>query len=224
MVNVSPPPIRVPFVDPKTGYLTVAGTLWAETMWQRAGGGGDIVLGTSPSASTDNAIARYDGTGGNVQNSGVTIDDSDNIKVPGDFDATGTISGLSVIRAFQTTVGQASLASGGTVKLLDAATAEQWKVRGIFLSGAGTNFSGGGGDRLLDIKEGTTIFSVIPAATLQTLAAAVWGDTGVPFPATAAHLTTATAAGADIVAAYSGGATDYSAGELTIVLLAEQVT
>ena len=111
----------------------------------------------------------------------------------------------------------------GTVTLLNAVTGEQWKIREIFLSGAGTNFNGGG-DRLLDIKEGTTIYSTIPAATLQTLAAARWGDTGVPFPATASHLTTATALGADVVAQYSGGATDYTAGSLTIILTAERVT
>ena len=37
---------------------------------------------THPASSTDNAIARWDGTGGRtIQNSGVTIDDSNNIKV-----------------------------------------------------------------------------------------------------------------------------------------------
>ena len=33
--------------------------------------------------STDNAVTRYDGTTGDVQNSGVTIDDSDNVIIPG---------------------------------------------------------------------------------------------------------------------------------------------
>jgi hypothetical protein len=44
-------------------------------------GSGDVVGGAS---STDNAIARYDGTTGKIiQNSGVTIDDSDNISAVG---------------------------------------------------------------------------------------------------------------------------------------------
>ena len=35
-------------------------------------------------SSTDNAIPRFDGTGGDaLQDSGVTIDDSDNLTVPG---------------------------------------------------------------------------------------------------------------------------------------------
>lgn len=37
--------------------------------------------GTTPSATTDNAVARFDGTGGALQNSGVTIDDSNNVNI-----------------------------------------------------------------------------------------------------------------------------------------------
>ncbi len=124
------------------------------------------------------------------------------------------------IAVYQTTVGQAALASAGSVILLDALVGEQWKIREAFLSGAGTNFSGG--DRLLTISDGTTTWSVIPAATMQTLAVARWGDTGVPFPATAAHLTAASVAGTDITATYSGGASDYTAGSLTLILTVER--
>jgi len=50
---------------------------------------------TGPGSSTDNAIPRFDGTGARtLQDSGVTIDDSDNMCVPGDSftfgDGTGT--------------------------------------------------------------------------------------------------------------------------------------
>ncbi len=34
-----------------------------------------------PDTSTDNAVARFDGTGGALQNSGVTIDDSNNVNI-----------------------------------------------------------------------------------------------------------------------------------------------
>lgn len=123
------------------------------------------------------------------------------------------------LQVFETTVGQAALATGGEVILLDAAASETWKVLDIVLSADGTNF-GGGGDRLLDITDGTSIWSVIPAATLQALAVARWGDAGMPNPATASHLFAASASGADIVAKYSGGATDYTAGSLTLRLTA----
>ncbi len=141
------------------------------------------------------------------------------------FRRVGGVTGKPIVgrvAVFETTVGQAALASGGTVKLLDALSGERWKLREIYLSGAGTNFSGGGGDRLLRIGDGTAIWSVVPAATLQSLAAARWGDTGVPFPATVADFTLASVAGTNITAAYSGGATDYTAGSCTIVIVAER--
>lgn len=62
-------------------------------------GTGDVV---GPASSTDNAISRFDGAGGtNIQNSGVTIDDSNNIQgmvnlgLPGDGRLTLT-SGTAV--------------------------------------------------------------------------------------------------------------------------------
>lgn len=126
------------------------------------------------------------------------------------------------VAGFETTVDQADLASGGSVSLLAAKAGERWKVRNILLSGGGTNFSGGGGDRLLSVSDGTSTWTVIPAATLQSLAAARWGDTAAPFPATAAHLTAASVAGTNISAAYSGGSADYTAGSCTLVLIAER--
>ena len=83
------------------------------------------------------------------------------------FRRVGGVTGKPIVgrvAVFETSVGQAALASGGTVKLLDAQSGERFKVREIYLSGAGTNFSGGGGDRLLDIGDGTATWSVIPAA------------------------------------------------------------
>lgn len=50
--------------------------------------------------STDNAVARFDGvTGKLVQNSGVTIDDSGNVDVPGTLDVTGEVSAPNVKKA-----------------------------------------------------------------------------------------------------------------------------
>jgi hypothetical protein len=119
------------------------------------------------------------------------------------------------LQVFEVTVGQAALASGGEVILLDALAGETWKVLDIVLSADGTNFDAGG-DRDLDITDGTTIWSVVPAATLKALAVSRWGDAGMPNPATASHLFAASVSGTDIVAKYSGGATDYTAGSLTL--------
>lgn len=138
---------------------------------------------------------------------------------------TGGPTGIPVIgdmATFETTVNQSDLASAASKTLLDAAAGEQWKVRGILLSGDGTDFSGGSGDRLLAVSDGTSTWTLIPAANLQSLAAARWGETALPYPATASHMMTTSAAGTDITAAYSGGSNDYTAGELTIALIVER--
>lgn len=68
------------FCDANSGTPSVLG----------GGGGG----GTFPGSSTDNAAVRFDGTGGStVQNSGVIIDDSDNVSGIGSLDVGDTISG-----------------------------------------------------------------------------------------------------------------------------------
>lgn len=124
--------------------------------------------------------------------------------------------------AVDITVGQAALASGGSVTLRASSGSIQYRIRNLFVNSSGTNFSGGGGNRLLSITDNTTVYSVVPAASLQTLANTAWGATGAPFPASAA-IDTRTAAGAAIVAKYSGGTTDYTAGSVVITLLLERV-
>lgn len=124
--------------------------------------------------------------------------------------------------AVDVTVGQAALAGAGTVTLLTSAAGKQYKIREMYLNSNGTNFSGGGGDRLLTISDGTTDYSVIPAATMQSLVNARWGDTGLPFPASAA-LNTSTVAAANVTAAYSGGTADYTAGSLVLSIVFERV-
>lgn len=70
----------------------------ASLLGEDGGGGGGNVTG--PLTSTDNAVVRFDGTSGNIiQNSGVIIDDSNNITAPNGIalgaDATlGTVSGV----------------------------------------------------------------------------------------------------------------------------------
>lgn len=59
--------------------------------WQALAGGVD---GPNPASSTDNAVVRWDGTGGNtLQNSGVTISDTNAVAGATTINATGTITG-----------------------------------------------------------------------------------------------------------------------------------
>lgn len=124
--------------------------------------------------------------------------------------------------SFDVTVGHAALAAGGSVTLTASSGVKQYKIRSLQINRGGTNFSGGGGDRLGEVTDGTTVYSVIPAASLQTLANAQWGATALPNPASTA-INTSTTAGANLTFKYSGGTTDYTAGSVVISGIVERV-
>ncbi len=124
--------------------------------------------------------------------------------------------------SFDVIVGYEDLVAGGSVHLIESSGSKQYKIRSLQLNSNGTNFSGGGGNRLGQVTDSTTVYSVVPAASLQTLANAQWGVTALPNPASAA-INTSTAAGAHLVFKYSGGTTDYTAGSVVISGIAERV-
>lgn len=119
-----------------------------------------------------------------------------------------------------------NLATAAHVTLFTATrVTSQYAISNIMLNGVGgTNFSGGGGDRNLAITDGTNVYTVIPAATLQALVNDVWNSstTNVPLPVSI-PLNQKTVAGATVYAAYSGGTTDYTAGSVSITLEYERV-
>jgi hypothetical protein len=81
------------------GYVLTTGGAGTIPAWEVAPGSGSF---SGPGSSTDNAVIRFNGTGGNTgQNSGVTIDDSNNatgfanLTLSGELDAaTGDFSGI----------------------------------------------------------------------------------------------------------------------------------
>jgi len=197
-------------------------------------------------------FANFDGTSGNLSDAGFSPSDATKTKVAmvsaattsgnvAQFnDITGTVGNGPVaanklltssfatpdtsanLVTFDVTCGQASLAAAGSVVLIDSSGSKQYKIRALQINSGGTNFSGGGGNRLGQVTDGTTVYSVVPAASLQTLANAQWGATAIPNPASAA-INTSTAAGADLVFKYSGGTTDYTAGSVVISGIAERI-
>ena len=86
-----------------------------------------------------------------------------------------------------------------------------------------TGLSGGGGDRLLAVSDGTIVFNNagITAALLGTPIFTLWGGTGNPIAIGASEVSTA---GADIFLQYSGGTTDYTAGSVQVAVTMVQVT
>jgi hypothetical protein len=120
--------------------------------------------------------------------------------------------------------GQAALASGGSVTIQASSGSKQYKVRNILMNYSASGLSGGGGDRLLQVTDGTTSYNNagITAALLGTPVNTVWGGSGNPLPGTVA-MNTSTAAGAALVAKYAGGTTDYTAGAVVISVLVQRV-
>ncbi len=125
-------------------------------------------------------------------------------------------------------VGHAALATGGTVLLFNSAGSDQYKIISATTSAFGsTAFSGGGGDRDLLITDGTSEYGTILAAALPFVDAdsmtynnpdAAATDYAIMLP-TANNVGISTAAGADIVAQYAGGTTDWSLGAVVINLV-----
>ncbi len=85
--------------------------------------GGDV---DGPASATDNAVARFDGTGGKtLQNSSVTIDDSNNVAGVANFTCTGNI----VLSTGGATVDGVDLTALATTVSGKAAAA--WTVRTV---------------------------------------------------------------------------------------------
>lgn len=181
-----------------------------------------VVVG--PVSVTAGNLASYSGTTGKlVADSGVLAANVVTNSAAGGLvlpNAANTTSYTVVVKNI--TCSHTELATAGTVTLLPSTGTQQYQILNIFLNKGGTNFSGGGGDRLGQVTDATSIFTVIPATDLQTLVNSGWGSTPVPYPASVA-IDTLTAAGAPVVFAYSGGTTDYTAGSLVITVVAIQV-
>ena len=122
------------------------------------------------------------------------------------------------------TCGQAALASAGKVNVWVPVTGTaQVAILDIkvFFS---TGLSGGGGNRLLALSDGTIVFNNagITAAVLGTPIFTIWGGTGNPI--TASGVASVSTAGATLFLQYTGGTTDYTAGSVIISVTYAQVT
>ena len=124
---------------------------------------------------------------------------------------------------FNVTVLYSDLASGATKKIIDSTLAgEQWRIIDIIV--VGITAADAGGDRGLSLTDGTSVYTVVPAATLKTLNfQGRWGSTNVPFSAVYFAMIQPTVAGSDLVAVWSGGTTDYSAGSFVVQVTAERI-
>jgi hypothetical protein len=129
---------------------------------------------------------------------------------------------MSSLKWVDVTVTAALLDGAGAVDVIPASLTDQYKVRNIRLVGGGTNF-GSGGNRLIDLTDGTTVWTTIANTDIETAPTATldWGNAKVPFLTNKSDV--ASAAGAPIQFKYSGGTTDHSTGSIKFSVCLEKV-
>lgn len=124
-----------------------------------------------------------------------------------------------------TTIAYSDLASAGSKTLYTASsgTATYKILEIVTVSTGSTNFTGG--DRIINIGTSSVqkwFISAAAAATVGTTSlVSTVSNTGIQ-PSAAVNAISDTAAGANIVAKYSGGATDYTAGLVNIMIVMVQ--
>jgi hypothetical protein len=116
---------------------------------------------------------------------------------------------MSALKWVDVTVTAALLDAAGNVPVIAGVTGDQYKIRNVRLVGGGTNF-GAGGDRLISLTDGTTVWTTIANADIESAPSATldWGNSKVPFLTGTSD--TASASNAAIRFQYSGGTTDHS--------------
>ncbi len=161
---------EIPIARSGANYKITAGSI--------ASLGGDV---DGPASSTDNAVARFDSTTGKlIQNSGVTIDDSNNLTLPGQADLRFADSDSSNWVAFQA---PATVASNVTWTLpnADGTSGQVLSTDGSGTLSWATGGGGGGSGTVTSVafSAGTTGLSVSgsPITTSGTITLA--GTLGV---------------------------------------------
>lgn len=115
---------------------------------------------------------------------------------------------ISAIKYVDIVVTAALLDGAGSAVVIPANLVDQWKIRDMILVGGGVSF-GAGGDRLISLTDGTTIWTSVPNANIEAAPAVSvpWGNAALPFLAGTSD--TPSVAGAAISFKYSGGTTDH---------------
>jgi hypothetical protein len=132
------------------------------------------------------------------------------------------LGNVSSLRWVEVTAAASALASAGTVPVAAGATGVQYAVRDVILHGGGTNFASAG-DRLLDLTDGTTVYTTVANADLETAPTVSLRLGHVKVPFLTGKSAVLTAEGDDLVLAYSGGTTDHDTGSIKFAVLIEQI-
>lgn len=178
---------------------------------------GQAFVVMSPGSLTTGHLAKFNDANGTLADAGFAANTV----------AISTITSpdaQSDIIWYDITASAAALATAGKVNVQVSSGSKQYKVRNVLFNYGAAGLSGGGGDRLLALTDGTTVYNNagITAALLGTPVNTVWGGSGNPLPGTVA-MNTSTAAGANLYFQYTGGTTDYTTGSVVISVQVQRV-
>ncbi len=208
--------------------VTSPGSLTIGNFPKLADAKGTIANGLPPSASANSFVVVSPGsmTTGHLLSAGDangTLADSGVVATAVAISSITNPDPSSDLVWHDVTCSAAALAAAGHVTVQASTAAKQYVVRDIRVNYSASGLSGGGGDRLLVVTDGTTVWNNagITAALLGTPINTVWGGSGNPLAGTVA-MDTASAAGVTIYAAYSGGAADYTTGSVVISVLVQR--
>lgn len=174
-------------------------------------------IAQAPAALVNNNLVKASGVAGLLADSGLV---AANV-------AVSTLSSpdpQSDLIWYDVTCTFTALAAAGTVIVQTSSGSKQYKVRDVKMNYGASGLSGGGGDRLISLTDGTTVFNNagITAALLGTPVNTVWGGSGNPVAGAVAQ-NTSTVAGANLYFQYAGGTVDYTAGSVVISVLLQRV-
>lgn len=129
---------------------------------------------------------------------------------------------MSPLKYVDVTVASTDLGTAGTKNVVAAVAGDAYKVRNIRLVGGGTSFSAGG-DRLIGLTDGTTTWTTIANADVESAPSATldWGNAKVPFLTGTSD--TASVTGQAIRFVYSGGTTDHTTGSIKFSVCLEKI-
>lgn len=175
----------------------------------------DFVL--APSALVSGNINKSSGTAGLIVDAGIAA----NVL------AISTITNpdaQSDILTQDFTVMASALATAGKVNIQLGSGLKQYAIRDIKMNKS-TGLSGGGGDRLLAVTDGTSVWTGtgITAALLGTPVNTLWGGSGLPLPGSTFAFSTLSVAASNIYFQYTGGTTDFTTGSVIITVTWQRV-
>lgn len=178
---------------------------------------GDITFVGSPIIGNLPSIADLNG---NIEDSGIVA----NTVLYTSFATPDTNSNIFVIPASSI---PASSLNSGAVSIFTPTGSKTYRVLAARTGGAGNaDFSGGGGDRNLVVQMGSTAYASIPAATAQAISTVplILGSGTEFIYVNGGNLSQGITAAAPLQLAYSGGTTNYSAGDIGIEFLIQRVS